>query len=105
MYNPGDLSFPTWVNYSYWNNNSDVYIRVDDHMWYDGGGLMCFNAFDTGIRRGKISDPARVIQGALKCSPDTKAGDLIVSLVRGNGFWLEFRDGGWDTTYINIGED
>jgi hypothetical protein len=45
-----------------------------------------------------------IIQGDLSCGPETKAGDLIVSLVRGNGFWLEFRDEGWGTTRLNIGE-
>lgn len=63
---------------------------------------MCQNAFDTGIRIGKISDPGRIIQGALQCGPETKARDLMVSLILGNGFWLEFRDDGWDVTRLNI---
>jgi hypothetical protein len=90
---------------SFWRDGTDLYVKLKNHYhrgWYDVGGLLAENAFDTSVRLGTISQPSKVITGSLETNFD-QIGDLIVDLALGHGFYVHIRDS-MNNTYIDINE-
>jgi len=102
---PGSLTDLIPLDNAFYRDTSDLYVKLKNHYhrgWYDVGGLLAENAFDTSVRLGTISQPTKSITGSLETDFDP-IGDLIVDLALGHGFYVHIRDS-MNNTYIDINE-
>ena len=81
-------------------DDTNLYVRIEDGQrdWYNLGGLLVNNAFDTTVRLGTCPDEP--IEGSLETSFD-EIGDIIVPLAISHDYKVTFRDDFYHT-YINI---
>jgi len=94
-----------YLDNAFYRDPTDLYVKLKNHYhrgWYDVGGLLMENAFDTTCRLGTISAPTKSITGSLETDMDP-IGDLIVDLALGHGFYAHIRDT-MNLTYLDINE-
>lgn len=88
-----DLNMLSAVDYYFYRDADDVYIRISnayDRGWNINGGLIAHNAYDTLCRLGTISDPGMVLGRDVE-TDSSEIGATIVSLATALGFYTHVR--------------
>jgi hypothetical protein len=102
-----DVDELEYIDCTYYRNQSNLWVRIDSvpsRGWYDRGGLIVANAFDTSIRLGSVPEDAELMGDLRTLAGEDNIADLMADIIRSHGYYMHYRDT-MKYLYIDIDED